>query len=180
MSDQPYLPGLIRVFDKLLTWISLIFGGTALVFMTGFTVWNVLIMRKLMNAPITGAEDILILVLVAVVALSIALGARSGAHIEIEVLESRMSDSFAKVSMIVMKLLGIALLLVMAWRLWHAGGSAAKFGETTQQLLISYEPFYYLLAASAALYAVVLVLDIWQLMRGQARVTTLRIGEGGL
>jgi len=78
MSDQPHLPGLIRVFDKLLTWLSLIFGGIALVFMTGFTVWNVLIMRKLMNAPITGAEDILILVLVAVVALSIALGARSG------------------------------------------------------------------------------------------------------
>lgn len=180
MSDEtPDLPGIIRVLDRVLTWISLICGGATLAFMTFFSVWNVLIMRKALNAPIIGAEDLLILVLVAIVALSIPLGARSGAHIEIEVFESRMSAAFAKWSMIVIKLLGMALLLVMAWRLWHAGVSAAKFGETTQQLLISYEPFYYLLAVSVALYAVVLALDIWQLLRGRA-VVRLKIGGDGL
>ena len=59
--------------------------------MTGFSVWNVLIMRKALNSPIVGAEDLLILSLVVIVALSIPLGARTGAHIEIEVFESRMS-----------------------------------------------------------------------------------------
>ena len=38
----------------------------------------------------------------------------------------------------------------MGWRLWHAGGMASKFGETTQQLLISFEPFYYLLSVSTS------------------------------
>lgn len=179
MHDKPHIPTALRVFDTLLTWVSLILGGTALAFMTGFSVWNVLIMRKTLNAPITGAEDILILVLVAIVALCIPLGARTGAHIEIEVFESRMSAGFAKVSMIVMKVMGIALLIVMTWRLWHAGESSAKFGETTQQLLISYEPFYYLLAASSALYAFVLVLDIWQILRGD-EVPRLRMGGDGL
>ena len=159
------LPGLISWLDSVLTWVALICGGITLAFMTGFSVWNVLVMRKALNAPIAGAEDLLILALVVIVALSIPLGARTGAHIEIEVLESKMSAGFAKWSMIFVKVLGVALLIIMSWRLWHAGQSAVRFGETTQQLLISYEPFYYLLAGSAALYALVLVLDIWQLIR---------------
>ncbi len=179
MNDTPKLPRLIGHLDKVLTWVALICGGVTLVFMTGFSVWNVLIMRKALNSPIIGAEDILILLLVVIVALSVPLGARAGAHIEIEVLESRMSAGFAKWSMILMKLLGVALLIVMAWRLWHAGQSAVRFGETTQQLLISYEPFYYLLSVSMAIYAVVLLLDIWQLLRSD-RVVTLKIGGGPL
>ncbi len=161
--------------DTPLTWISLILGGAALVFMTGFSAWNVLIMRKALNSPIVGAEDLLVLTLVVIVALSVPLGARTGAHIEIEVLESRMSAGFAKWSMISVKLLGAALLVVMAWRLWHSGQSAERFGETTQQLLISFEPFYYMLAMSTAVYAVVLVLDICQLLRSN-RVVSLKIG----
>ena len=165
--------------DRILIWVSLIGGGSALFFMTGLSVWNVLVMRKALNAPITGAEDVLILVLVVIVALSIPLGARTGAHIEIEVLESRMSAAFAKWSMIVMKLLGVALLITMAWRLWRAGQSASRFGETTQQLLISYEPFYYVLAVSVGIYAVVLFIDIWHLLRNR-KVANIRISGDAL
>ena len=116
MSSPQSSKGLMAIVDRILLWVSLIGGGSALVFMTGLSVWNVLVMRKALNAPITGAEDILILVLVVIVALSIPLGARTGAHIEIEVLESRMSAAFAKWSMILMKVLGVALLVIMAWR----------------------------------------------------------------
>lgn len=168
MEDQPESSGIFRHIDRLLIWVSLICGGSALVFMTAFSVWNVLVMRKALNAPIVGAEDVLILVLVLVVALSIPLGSRTGAHIEIEVLETRMSAAFAKWSMILVKLLGVALLMTMAWRLWHAGQSASRFGETTQQLLISYEPFYYVLAGSVALYALVLLVDIWHVLRNRS------------
>ncbi|MEP0942425.1 MAG: TRAP transporter small permease [Rhizobiaceae bacterium] len=171
--------GVFRYVDRLLTVVSLFCGGAALVFMTGFSVWNVLVMRKALNAPIVGAEDILILVLVVVVALSIPLGSRTGAHIEIEVLESRMSAAFAKWSMILMKVLGVALLVTMSWRLWHAGQSASRFGETTQQLLISYEPFYYVLAFSVATYAVVLMLEIWQLLRNK-KIITIRLNGDAL
>lgn len=165
----------IVLLDRALTWIALICGGATLIFLTAYSVWNVLIMRKALNAPITGAEDLLILALVVIVALSIPLGARTGAHIEIEVLESRMSLWFAKWSMIVIKIMGAALLGFMSKQLWHAGGTASKFGETTQQLLISYEPFYYLLAISVAIYAIVLLLDIWQLL-AKGAVVRLKIG----
>ena len=177
MSNEQSTPGVFGFLDRALIRISLVCGGITLVFMTAFTVWNVLIMRKALNSPILGAEDLLILSLVVIVALSIPLGARSGSHIEIEVLESHMSAAFAKFSLIFVKLLGAALLSTMAWRLWHAGQNAVRFGETTQQLLISFEPFYYLLAISVALYAVVLVFDIWQLLRS-GKVVSLKIGGG--
>lgn len=167
------------LLDRPLIWISLIFGGATLAFMTFFSVWNVLIMRKALNAPIVGAEDLLVLSLVLIVALSIPLGARTGAHIEIEVLESRMSAGFAKWSMVAVKLLGVALLITMSWRLWHAGQTAVKFGETTQQLLISYEPFYYMLAVSVGVYALILLVDIWQVIRSD-KVPVLKVGGDAL
>ncbi len=179
MIDDQNMPKILRVLDTSLTWVSLALGGATLAFMTGFSVWNVLIMRKAMNSPITGAEDILILLLVVIVALSVPWGARSGAHIEIEVAEPWMSASFAKWSAILVKCMCAVMLLVMTWRLWHAGQTAVKFGETTQQLLISYEPFYYLLAVAMAIYALVLVIEVWQIFCGR-KVPILKIKGGPL
>ena len=179
MPNDKDLPGLIGLLDRILTFVSLVLGGLTLAFMTVFSVWNVLIMRKALNNPIVGAEDLLILSLVVIVALSVPLGARTGAHIEIEVMESRMSAGFAKWSMIVVKAMGAVLLGIMSWRLWHASETAAKFGETTQQLLISFGPFYVLLALSMGIYAIVLVLDIWQLLRSD-KVISLKIAGDGL
>jgi len=176
LENPPYL---IVAFDKVLTWISFICGGITLAFMTGYSTLNVLVMRKALNAPIVGAEDLLILSLVIIVAFSVPLGARAGSHIEIEVLEARMSEAFAKWSMIFVKVAGIILLAIMAQQLVHAGQNAVRFGETTKQLLISYEPFYYLLAASVGCYALVLAMDIWQLILGNKTVT-LKISKPSL
>lgn len=181
MASEPIeqAPKIVSLLDRVLTGIAVLFGGVTLAFMTFFSVWNVLIMRKAMNSPIVGAEDLLILSLVVIIAFSVPLGARTGAHIEIEVLESRMSVAFAKWSLIFVKIIGSIVLGLMAWRLWHAGQEAVRFGETTQQLLISFEPFYYLLAGSMATYALVLWLDIWQLLRNR-KVVHLRISDDAL
>lgn len=40
---------LIAQLDRILTWLALLGGGVTLIFMTGFSVWNVLIMRKALN-----------------------------------------------------------------------------------------------------------------------------------
>ncbi len=154
----------IKALDKLLVWVALIIGGVMLAFMTLFGTWNVLVMRKVMNAPVRGAEDLMILSLVILVAIAIPFGGRCGAHIEIEVMESRMSPGFARWSMFGLRLVAGALMLLMSYELVKAGGKATKFGETTQQLLISYEPFYYLLAICVAVYALVLASDAIQLV----------------
>ena len=157
--------GFIGQLDRVLIWTAVLIGGAMLAFMTVFGTLNVIVMRKLMNAPVRGAEDLMILSLVILVAIAIPFGGRVGAHIEIEILESRMSPWFAQWSMFVVRLICGALMLLMAWELVIAGQNATKFGETTQQLLISYEPFYYLLAACVAVYALVCASDALQLAR---------------
>lgn len=161
-------PAWMRLLDKVLIWGALTIGGAMLTFMTVFGTINVLIMRKALNAPIRGAEDLQILSLVALVAIAIPFGGRVGAHIEIEILESRMSTGFARWSMFLLRILAGGLTLLMFWELVAAGQKATKFGETTQQLLISYEPFYYMLAGCILLYVLVLAADAVQLAtRGQ-------------
>lgn len=171
-------PSVWSVLDRTLKSVSLIAGGLALAGMTLLSVVNVLIMRKALNSPIQGAEDILILALVFVVAVSIPLGARNGAHIEIEMMEPYMSPAIARISLILMKIIGFCVLCVMSWQLWHSGTQAPRFGETTQQLLISFQPFYYLLSAAIAVYAVLLILEIVLLSTGRDLPSADPEGDG--
>lgn len=169
------VPIWMRFLDQFLIWLALIVGGSVLAFMTIFNTFNVIVMRKAMNAPVSGAEDLLVLSLVALVAIAIPFGGRVGAHIEIEILESIMSAGFSRWSMFSLRLLAGALMLTMFWELIAAGQKATKFGETTQQLLISYEPFYYLLAGCMLLYVLVLIADAIQLVTN-GKIKQIRLG----
>ena len=166
----------IERLDRVLIASALLIGGAMLAFMTIFGTLNVLVMRKALNAPIRGAEDLMILSLVVLVAIAIPFGGRVGAHIEIEILESRMSPWFAQWSLFIVRIVCGGLMLLMAWELIVAGQNATKFGETTQQLLISYEPFYYLLAICVALYALICASDALQLAR-TGKVTQIPMGD---
>lgn len=167
---------LLRLMDRALTWVAVLIGGAMLAFMTIFGTLNVLVMRKALNAPIRGAEDLMILSLVILVAIAIPFGGRVGAHIEIEIMESRMSAWFAQWSLFVVRLICGAMMLLMAWELVIAGQNATKFGETTQQLLISYEPFYYLLAVCVAVYALICASDALQLAR-TGKIAQIPLGD---
>jgi TRAP-type C4-dicarboxylate transport system permease small subunit len=158
-----HLPWL-DIMDKWILRFTIITGGLGLAFMVLLTFWNVIVMRKALNAPILGAEDLLILNLVLIVAIAIPFGGRVGAHIEIEIFEARMSPAFARWSHFLLRLVGMFLVGMLAWRLFESGISASKFGEATQQLLISYEPFYYILSVLVGVYALILLTDAIQLV----------------
>ncbi len=160
-------PGWLRQLDRLIERLTFLVGGIGLAVMVLLTSWNVVVMRKALNDPIVGAEDILILNLVILVAVAIPYGGRSGAHIEIEIFETWMSKTFARWSLVAMKLLAIPLVAILAWRLFKSGASAREFGEATQQLLISYEPFYFAMGAMIALYATILIADLILLLAGR-------------
>ena len=163
-------PGWLRRLDWLIERLTFLVGGIGLAVMVLLTSWNVIVMRKALNDPIVGAEDILILNLAILVAVAIPYGGRAGAHIEIEIFETWMSRAFARWSLVAMKLLAIPLVGILAWRLFKSGASAREFGEATQQLLISYEPFYFAMGAMIALYAAILVADLVLLLAGRVLV----------
>ena len=160
-------PGWLRLLDRWVERLTFLVGGIGLAVMVLLTSWNVIVMRKALNDPIVGAEDILILNLAILVAVAIPYGGRSAAHIEIEIFETWMSKTFARWSLVAMKLLAIPLVAILAWRLFKSGASARDFGEATQQLLISYEPFYYAMGAMIGLYAAILIADLVLLLAGR-------------
>ena len=160
-------PGWLRRLDRWVERLTFLVGGIGLAVMVLLTSWNVIAMRKVLNDPIVGAEDILILNLVILVAVAIPYGGRSGAHIEIEIFETWMSKAVARWSLVAMKLLAIPLVAILAWRLFESGASAREFGEATQQLLISYGPFYFAMGAMIALYVALLIADLILLLAGR-------------
>ncbi len=167
MDNSDTRPGWLRRLDRAIATLTFLVGGIGLAVMVLLTSWNVIVMRKIFNDPILGAEDILILNLVLLVAVAIPYGGRAGAHIEIEIFESWMSKAFARWSLVAMKLLAAPVVGILAWRLFRSGASASKFGEATQQLLISYELFYFAMGAMIALYAAVLIADLVLLLAGR-------------
>ena len=167
MDDSGARPGWLLRLDRAITALTFLVGGIGLSVMVLLTTWNVIVMRKIFNDPILGAEDILILNLVILVAVAIPYGGRAGAHIEIEIFESWMSKAFARWSLIAMKLLAAPLVAILAWRLFKSGASASEFGEATQQLLISYELFYFAMGLMIALYAAILIADLILLLSGR-------------
>lgn len=163
----PPPPGPLRRFDRLLATLTFVLGGLLLAFMAGFGTFNVVVMRKLANAPIRGAEDLIVLALVLAVALAVPFGARAGAHVEIELLDDMLSARAGRISRGAMRVVGAALMGALAWCLWHAGGQAARFGEASQTLVISYGPFYRMLAAGSALCAVIFLIEAVLMTRGR-------------
>ena len=160
-------PGWLRLLDRWVERLTVLVGGIGLAVMVLLTSWNVIAMRKVFNDPIVGAEDILILNLAILVAVAIPYGGRAGAHIEIEIFETWMTEGFARWSLVAMKLLAVPLVAILAWRLFESGASAREYGEATQQLLISYEPFYFAMGAMVALYAAILTADLILLLAGR-------------
>ena len=72
MDEEFPIKRIVKRLDSFLTWVSLIGGGLALASLTLLSVFNVLIMRKALNSPIIGAEDVMVILLITIVALSIA------------------------------------------------------------------------------------------------------------
>ncbi|MBL1240834.1 MAG: TRAP transporter small permease [OCS116 cluster bacterium] len=161
------LPKIQILFEIFVARMAMYIGGCLLAFLTIIIVFNVLIMRKLINAPIQGAEDTFILALIALVAISIPYGGRVGAHIEIEIVTEMMGQKATRLSLILTRVIGAIFVIMMSWRLWISGAKAVKFGEVTQQLEISYEYFYYGLSICFGLFAIGQLFDIYHLIKNK-------------
>jgi TRAP-type C4-dicarboxylate transport system permease small subunit len=141
-------------------------GGAMLLGLMGLTVVDVAL-RYLFNAPLYGARDVGKLMLLAMLALSVAYSARTGGQVVIEFFSHWMGPRLAAFSEAWARLAAIVMLAVLSWQLWLCGRSAAEFGEASLALGIPFGPFYTLLAVGMLLYAVVLAAELLLIIRGR-------------
>ena len=160
--------GDLGLVDRVVTFVALWIGGPVLGFMVAVTVIDVTL-RYVFNAPIFGAEDFSSLSLSVAVATAIAYSGKTGGQVSVELFVNLMSPRVTAVTDLIVRILSICMLGILSWRLIIAGIDAAKYGEASFALLISFEPFFYILSASMILYAIVLIAEIIDNFRPRPR-----------
>ncbi len=134
-------------------------GALTVVFLTGAIVVQVF-WRYVLNTPIFGAEDLVRMGLVVVVAGSVSYGARRGAHVHVDVMRTLGGDKLVRYTDVLVKLGGTGIVGLMAYALWDEGRCGFRCGDFTDNLTIIHTPFYNTLAAGMAVYALILAVEL--------------------
>jgi TRAP-type C4-dicarboxylate transport system permease small subunit len=168
MADQTENKNhMIDRVDCVVRFIALWAGAIFLLALTLVTVLDVTL-RTVFNSPIHGGRDLAQFSLIIVVCASIAYSARSGGQVVVELFENFASKNFMRLVDIGVKFIGFVMLLVLSGHLLISGNDASEFGEASGTLEVSYGPFMYAAAFGIFLYAIVLLAEIFQLIRGRS------------
>lgn len=167
MSCQDKQPDSILDFvDRAVRFIALWGGGLMIVSLMGITVIDVTL-RYFFGSPIFGARDVSKLIMLTIVALSVAYSARTGGQVSIELFTGMMGPHITRFTEVFVRLIAIVMLIILTWRLWISGLNASRFGETSLALEIPFKPFYFILSIGMLLYAVVLIAELPLFLRGR-------------
>ena len=155
------------MFERMLRALALC-GGAVLMGLMGLVAFDV-VMRYVLRLPFLGAYELSELAMVLIVFLALPYCAATGGHVAVDVLSPWLDRPGLRWLTCVLHLCGAALMAVMAWQATlYAMGSIAR-GEATNMLRIAKYPFELVTAASAALFAVVLLVQAWQAVRPPPR-----------
>ena len=160
MSFQEKKPDpMLDFVDRLVRFVALWGGGLMIVSLMGITVIDVTL-RYFFSSPIFGARDVSKLIMLTVVALSVAYSARTGGQVSIELFAGMMGPRITRCTEVFVRLIAIVMLIILTWRLWLSGLHASEFGEASLALEIPFRPFYFILSLGMLLYAIVLIAEI--------------------
>jgi len=130
-------------------------SGLALLWLMGLTIIAVF-MRYVFNAPILGAQDLSQVSLVVVVFPAMAYCGWTGGHVALDLISSAIkSSALRRTDMIIHAVCGV-LFVYISWQTWSRAVDALQYGEATNLIEIPHAPFFFIIAISAGLYAVVL------------------------
>lgn len=116
--------------------------------------------RAVFNTPITGVFDLTHFAVLTMAYLGLALCGFRGDHIAIEILYQKLGRRTRRALDGLTNLLGAALFGLIAWQAVAQAVIVREIDEASQLLNIPFFPFYWLLAAGAALFALVMLLRI--------------------
>lgn len=121
--------------------------------------------RYIFGAPVLGSNEVLQLVLVAVVALALLPSAHGEHHIRVDVLDVHIGEYGRFVGDLLSRSLSAFVLYALSFRGFKQAMDALEFEDATNMLAIPLWPFYALIVLGALLHATVLMiqmLDVWR------------------
>ncbi len=142
---------ILRSSTSAISFLLVIIGGLSVVAMMGISMADAVL--RLFERPILGANEISEALMVIAVSCALPVSILSGKAISIDMLTKRLFPALRKVVIFLGVMAAIGILSFYAYRSYLAGFEAADFGEVSLLLGIEYGPFYFCIAAGAALAA---------------------------
>ena len=151
------------MFDRFLRALALC-GGAALLGLMALIGFDV-VMRYALRLPFLGGFELTELGMVLIVCLGLPYCAATGGHVAVDVLAPILDRPALRWLLVPIHLAGAALMAVIAWQAVLYALGASERGEASQMLRLPLWPFEMATAASAAVFAVVLVVQAWRALR---------------
>ena len=139
----------------LLGWLGAV-AVAGLVVITGIGVF----FRYVLNSPIRGLGDIIGLTLAVSVVLSLAYGARRGAHVAVDVVQMVGGRLVTRWTDLVVRGLGVAIIGLACYALVKNGMCGLACAYATSSLSVPLEPYFYAMAAGFGAFGVVLLVEL--------------------
>jgi TRAP-type C4-dicarboxylate transport system permease small subunit len=157
-------PTVLAIIDKVTRAVALYCGGAVLAALMAVIIVDVT-GRYVLRTPLFGSLDLSIVLLVLAVSCAIGYGGRTGAHVTADMVTTVVGPRFELISGVCIKVLAAGVTAIWSWRMFVTGTTAGRLGESTQLLNIPFEPVYKALSIGVGLYAAVLIIEAFVLVR---------------
>jgi len=154
----------MRAIDTLCGALAVL-SGLILLAIIGLTFFDV-VLRYVFSAPIFGARDLLEMGMVLVISLAFPFTWRIGGHIVVDLLPDYGIAALTVARDLLVRLIGIFIFGLLAWRAWIRSDDAVIFNEATNMIELPFSPFFIVLAVASALQVVVMCVECARLVTG--------------
>ena len=154
----------MRFLDRLCAGLAVV-SGLILLALIGLTFVDV-VLRYIFSAPFLGAKDLLQMGMVLVISLAFPFTWRMGGHIVVDLFPDYGIEALTRTRDSVVRLIGIVIFALLAWRAWVRAEDAPLFNEATNMIEVPFQPFFWVLSAAAAFQAVVLCVEVLRVAAG--------------
>lgn len=158
------IPRLRAVLDRVIG-LSVLLGAAGLLVALGTIAVDVV--GRFFGHPLYGARDIVQMAGVFVVFGGMAYAHQQGAHITVDLLESRFSPAMNRILLIAGNLAGAVVFGLIAWQLWKAVALAQMLRQSTNLLYIPRAPFLYAMTGFSVLTLMSMLLAALDLALGR-------------
>lgn len=147
----------MRLLDGVCAGLAVV-SGLVLLALIGLTFVDV-VLRYIFAAPFLGAKDLLQMGMVLVISLAFPFTWRMGGHIVVDLIPDYGLKALTAARDLVVRLIGILIFALLAWRAWIRADDAALFNEATNMIELPFQPFFWVLAFAAAFQVFVLCVE---------------------
>lgn len=150
MSDNSNISWLDKLekyntrISEWLMWVG-IFFLLVIMLITGIDV----IGGKIFNWRIMGAIDLVTMSQILAITFAVAMAQITGRHVSVEFVVRKFPTGVRRIVRIIINLIGLALFVLIAWRLAVLGYSLQTTGEATATIYLPLYPFAYAISLSS-------------------------------